>query len=346
MAFVVDQKNFDLTIAAIVFGVGGAVGEDVLVADGVVDRAEDVGELALEDGSEAEATGHRGKGPELVLSLQVVELARATAAAHLVEHGSGADGKDSDVFCGFDLGEHLVEGEFGEGVAAGADEDDVLAALDAAGAVERLVKGVEEVGVGEAGDDQGLKRLGDEFLVVGEVGKDVGAEVVGDDGDVVVFAQRTEEAVGGVAHVVDEVVAVGGELKQHDGGDRRLGGADAGNGLGHAVFEDKEVVGLEAGDELVRLVEDDVGVDVDDGDVDAERVGVVVWVFDLGGFGSHGRRRRLVGLLFLFEDDVAAVGLGAGLVGGRGGGLLRRVLAGGGVLRVGAWEDGDGEAEG
>ncbi len=177
---------------------------------------------------------------------------------------------------GFHFGEDLVEGELGEGVAAGADEDDVLSAFDAAGAVEGLVEGIEDVGVGETGDDERRERLGDELFVVGEVGEDVGAKVVGDDGDVVIGTQCAEETVGGVAHVVDEVVAVGGELEQHDGGDGGLGGADAGDGLGDAVFEDQEVVGLEAGDELVGLVEDDVGVDVDDGDVDAEGEGLVV----------------------------------------------------------------------
>jgi hypothetical protein len=43
MAFVVDEKDLDLAIAAVVVGVGGTVGEDVLVADGVVDLGEDVG---------------------------------------------------------------------------------------------------------------------------------------------------------------------------------------------------------------------------------------------------------------------------------------------------------------
>ena len=61
-------------------------------------------------------------------------------------------------------------------------------------------------------------------------------QVVGDDGDVVVGTQRTEEVVGGVLHVVDEVVAVGGELEQHDGGDGSLGDADAGESLGDAVL--------------------------------------------------------------------------------------------------------------
>jgi len=173
----------------------------------------------------------------------------------------------------------------------------------------------------------------------------VGLEIVGDDGDVVVFAQRAEEGVGGVAHVVDEVVAVGCELKEHDGGDGSLGDADASDGLGDTVFEDEEVVGFEAGNELVRLVEDDVGVDVDDGDVDPEGVGIVVRIFNLGCFRSY-RGRRFVGLLLFLEDDVATVGLGAGFISWGGGGLLRRGLTGGSVLRVGAWKSGDGEAEG
>jgi len=105
-----------------------------------------------------------------------------------------------------------------------------------------------------------------------------------------------------------------------------LDGADAGDGLGNTVFEDKEVVGLEARDELVRLVKDNAGVDVDDGDVDAEGVGFVVGILDFRGYGRRWRR-GLIGFLLLLEDDGAIVGVGAGVVGGRFG-LLRRVLSG------------------
>ena len=246
MAFVVDEEDFDFAVAAVVVGVGGTVGENVLVADGFVDPVEDVGELALEDGAEAEAAGHGGEGLQLILGLEIVHIAHAaaaseahagsSAAAHLVDKGAGADGEDGDVGRGFYFGENFVEGELGEGVAAGADEDDVFAALDAAGAVEGFVEGVEDVGVGEAGDDERLERLGDELFVVGEVGEDMGFEVVGDDGDVVIFAQGLEEGVGGVLHVADEVVAVGSEFEQHDGGDGCLGDAEAGDGLGDAVL--------------------------------------------------------------------------------------------------------------
>jgi len=166
MAFVVDQEDLDLAVTAVVFGVGGAVGEDVFVADGVVDLAEDVGERALEERIEAHTTGQCGEGVHLVLRLKVVHIgdpsAHASAAfAHLVDERARADGEDGDVGAGLDLGEDLVEGELGESVAAGADEDDVLTAFDAASPVERLVEGIEEIGVGEAGDDEGLEGLGD-----------------------------------------------------------------------------------------------------------------------------------------------------------------------------------------
>ena len=42
VAFVVDQHDLDLAVGSVVVVVGGAVGEDVLVADGVVDLGEDV----------------------------------------------------------------------------------------------------------------------------------------------------------------------------------------------------------------------------------------------------------------------------------------------------------------
>ena len=110
VAFVIDQENLDFAIGAVVLVVGGAVSEDVLVADGLVDLRKDVGEFALEDGSEAETTGHPSEGLHLVLSLEVVELAWATASSEFVEKRSSADGKDGDVGGTFDFGQDLVEG--------------------------------------------------------------------------------------------------------------------------------------------------------------------------------------------------------------------------------------------
>ena len=40
MALVIDQEDLDLAVGAVVLVVGGAIGEDVLVADGVVDLRE------------------------------------------------------------------------------------------------------------------------------------------------------------------------------------------------------------------------------------------------------------------------------------------------------------------
>ena len=144
----------------------------------------------------------------------------------------------------------------------------------------------------------------------------MGAEIVGHDGYVVVGTKRTEEVVGGVLHVVDEVVAVGGELEQHDGSDGGLGDVDAGDGLGNAVFKDEEVIGLEAWDELVGLVEDDAGVDVDDGDVDAEGVSITVGILDFRLGRGSGGGRRLVGILLFLEDDAGVIGGWTSVVGG------------------------------
>ena len=179
-----------------------------------------------------------------------------------------------------------------------------------------------------------MERLGDQILVVREVGQDVGSEIVSNDRDVVVLAERAEEVIGGCPHVVNEVVAVSGELKQHDCGYGGLGQADTGNGLRDAVFKDEEVIGFQSGDELVGFVEDNIGVDVDDGDVDAEGVGVAVGVFNLGLSWSGGRRGLLSLLLFL-EDNGAIVHLGSLVVGGRLG--RRLLLLGGrwGGLRLG-----------
>jgi len=79
------------------------------------------------------------------------------------------------------------------------------------------------------------------------------------------------------------------------------------------------------------LVEDNAGVDVDDGDVDAEGVGGVVGVLDFWFGGGRGRW-RLVSVGLFLEDDGPVVGLGAGVVGRRRGGLglLRSVLGMGG----------------
>ncbi len=174
--------------------------------------------------------------------------------------------------------------------------------------VERFVEGVEEVGIGEAGDDKRGERIADDLLVVGEVGQDVSAEIVGDNGDVVVRTQGVEEAEGRVLHVADEVVAVGGELEQHDRRDRSLGHADICDLLGNSILEDEEVACLEAGHELVSFIENDIDVEVDDGNVDAKRVGFVIGILNLWLRRGYGRRRRcLLLLLFLMTRGPVSV---------------------------------------
>jgi len=134
-------------------------------------------------------------------------------------------------------------------------EDDVLAAVDASDAIEGVVEGIELVGLAEGGDDEGLEGLADDLVIIGEIGEDVGAHVVGDYGDVVVGLEAAEEAVGGLLHVVDEGVGVGGELEEQDGGDGGFGKADGLDLLLNSVFDDEEVRGLEVGNEFVGLVE-------------------------------------------------------------------------------------------
>ena len=125
-----------------------------------------------------------------------------------------------------------------------------------------------------------------------------------------------------------------------------MGDAYAGDGLGNAVFKDEEVIGFEAGHELVGLVEDYVGVNVDNGDVDTERVGIAVWILDLR-LGWRSGRRGLVAFLLLFEDDGAVVCGWASVVrsGLSRGFLLRR----GRGLRLDGWqrkqEEGGSEKE-
>ncbi len=339
MTFVVDQDDFDLAIGAVVRRVGGAVSKQVLVADGVVDLGKVIGHFALEDGREAEASGHCCEGSELVLGLQVVEFANP-AASKLVEHRAGADGEDGDVGRGPNLGEHLVEGKFGEGVAAGSNEDDVLSAFDAAGAVERLVECVEHVGVGKARDGERVNTLRNDLLVVGEVREYVGLEVVGHDRDVVVWSQRVKETDRGIAHVVDDIPGVGGELEQHDRGDWGLSDADSVDLLLDAIFQNQEVSTLKAGDELVSLVEDHADIEIDERHVNPDGEGSTIGILDFWLFGG-GRWRRLVRLLLSGNNDGSVVDCWATGIRSLGGGWRGLSLGPGAV--GGRAEDEDGQ---
>ena len=87
------------------------------------------------------------------------------------------------------------------------------------------------------------------------------------------------------------------------------------------------MLGFEAGDELVGLVEDDADVEVDDGDVDADGVGLAVGILDFGlCSGRRGGGGFVGGSFFFLEDDAGVVGCRPAVVGGwlLGGGLLLR----------------------
>ena len=47
--------------------------------------------------------------------------------------------------------------------------------------------------------------------------------VVGHDRNIIVWFKLLRESIGSITHVVDEVVAVGGEFAEKDGGDWGLG---------------------------------------------------------------------------------------------------------------------------
>ena len=337
MAFVVDQIHLDAAKAAVVFGVGRGIREHVLIANRIVNLGKDVGQRALEHGIKAQAAGHLGKGAHLIVGLQVVHPGDRTETAagvsHLSDIGTGTDREDGDVRGRFDLCKHLVKRDLRERVATGADQDNVLATFDAANSVECFVKGVKAVGVGKAGNHKGSEGVADHLFVVREVRQDVGAQVVSNHRDVVVRPERAKKARGRVAHVGNVVIAGGSELKQHHGRDRGLRHAQAGNLLRHAILDNLEIAGFQAGNELVGFVEDDVDIKIDDGNIDPEGVGLVVRVLNPGFRRSWSGRFR--GRLLLLQDDRAVVGLRTGIrISGRRWRLLSRLLRGSrGLLR-------------
>ena len=86
----------------------------------------------------------------------------------------------------------------------------------------------------------------------------------------------------------------------------RLGHADGLDVLLDAILKHQKVGGLQAGNKLVRLVQDHVDIQVDQRHVDTQRVGLAIRIFDLGSFG-RGRRLRF-GRVFLLADDRSVIG--------------------------------------
>ncbi len=249
VALVVYELDLELAEGAVLLGVLRVIDDLVLGADGGIDGVEVVGHFADEAGCEEHAAGHAGKRLHLVVGLEVVhiaELAAKTAAtfAHDAADGAGGDGEDGDVGRFLDLVEDLVEGDLGEGVAAGGDEDDVLLTFNPADAVEPFVERVKDIGLGETGDTKLVDGLKEGSLILGEVGDDLRVKVEGHHGDIILRPELLGEGEGGVAHVVDEVVVGGGKFADQESGDGCLNALEADDFLLFTVLEDLEVGGL------------------------------------------------------------------------------------------------------
>jgi hypothetical protein len=96
-----------------------------------------------------------------------------------------------------------------------------------------------------------------------------------------------------------------------------------------SIFRDKKIFGFETRDKLMCLIEDNVDVEVNDGDVYAERVGLVIRILYLGLSWRRRRGRLICALFFLFDNDGSIIGL-------RTSGIIRSLLLGrrGGLLGV------------
>ena len=134
-----------------------------------------------------------------------------------------------------------VERDLAEGVAAAGDHNQFLVAGDAIQPVQRVIHGVEDIGLAETGNAQRVERAEDRLLVLGEVHQDVRLHVEFFDGDPVLRLQVGGERVRGIQRVIHEVVIGGCELHQQHCGDGRLAHGDALDLLRHAIFANLEV---------------------------------------------------------------------------------------------------------
>src|ERR1043166_3261422 len=232
--------DLDLVALAIV-ALADAVGEAVLVAHERVDGLQRRGQLAGEGDGEVGPARLFGEGAQGVSGLEHGHPAGRGRAAEAVfgrqvvavlfeEQLARADDVDGDAGVLDDLA-RLVVVDLAEGVNAGGDEEDGLAAVvldvhhaavvgarllavlqdDGVGAApdERQLERVEEVGLVRDGlvDEQEVDDLVDARRVVGEVGQGRGAHVVGDDGDVVLrrLDDLLEEGDGRPEHLAHAV---------------------------------------------------------------------------------------------------------------------------------------------
>ncbi len=167
--------------------------------------------------------------------------------------------------------------------------------------IQGLVERVEDVRLSEAGNDQRVDALQDLILVLGKVGDDLGMHVEGHHRNVVLGTQLLGKGPGGILHVVDEVIAVGGELAEQQRGDGSLDALKADDILFYAVLVHFEIVRLEARHELMGLLQEHAYVHGDFRNIDAQ--GDIAHFFRVFDFGSsRSWRRRLFGNASSFRD--------------------------------------------
>src|ERR1700722_15844440 len=95
LAFVIHKLHAEFAVGAVLLQVGGVINQLILRADVGVDLVEDVGILAREARKVGGAAGQVGKGPHLVVALQVVDA--VSAAADGTRKATRRDGVDGDV---------------------------------------------------------------------------------------------------------------------------------------------------------------------------------------------------------------------------------------------------------
>src|ERR1019366_323105 len=127
------QFYLQLAIGAVLLGVGGLVGDGVLITDRLGHFPENVRQFTHQPRSIAAASGHPGEGVYLVLGLNVVHQRRgnigipSSRGVHPMQGGvAGTDGIDGYVGRGLDLFENGVESDLAEGIATAGDHDQFL----------------------------------------------------------------------------------------------------------------------------------------------------------------------------------------------------------------------------
>src|SRR5216683_2296954 len=79
------------------------------------------------------------------------------------------DGKDGHIMRGLDLLCDLIEVSLAETVETSTDQNNVLVPLDPIHSVERVVEGIEQVGLGKARSAQLVQRIKNRSLVLSEI---------------------------------------------------------------------------------------------------------------------------------------------------------------------------------